>query len=365
MDKMFTRTEINGMALSNRFVRSATWEGLASEKGEITPRLVEVMVDLVRGGVGMIITSHAYVSPDGQAGPWQIGIYEDELIPGLRQMASAVHDNGGKIVLQLSHAGKFAGVQAPLVVSDTEHRGQTKCHEITHQDIGNLVVAFAQGAMRAKAAGFDGVQIHAGHGYLLSQFLSPAFNQRQDQYGGDIHNRARVLLEVYQAIRAAVGADYPVLIKLNCQDFIENGLTLQDSLEVAQMVAQAGIDAIELSGGVITGGRLSPSRRSQKPEMEEPYYLDEAREFKKAMIIPLILVGGIRSFDLSMSLVNGGIADYISMCRPFINDSNLINRWKSGVRCKSECKSDNKCFKSGMTGTGICCALNDEARKFS
>lgn len=364
MSKMFDSTEINGLVFSNRFVRSATWEGLASKDGKITPALIEAMVDLAKGGVGLIISSHAYVRPEGQGGPWQIGIYEDGFIPGLRKMTAAVHNYGGKIVMQLSHAGKFASEkltgQVPLVVSDHEEPGKAQCREITDQDVRVLLTAFAEGARRAKEAGFDGVQIHSAHGYLLSQFLSPAFNRRHDQYGGDIQKRSRVLLAVYQAIREAVGEAYPVLIKLNCQDFIENGLNLEDSLWVGRRLAEAGIDAIELSGGVLTGGKLSPSRPGETSEGNQPYYLNEAREFRNAISVPLILVGGIRSFSVSESLVENGVADYISMCRPFIMEPNLINRWKSGDSCKSECKSDNRCMRMGMTGKGICCEMKNE-----
>ncbi len=361
MSKMFERTEINGMSLANRFVRSATWEGMAANDGSVTPKLIATMVDLAKGGVGLIITSHAYVRPDGQAAPWQIGIYKDELIPGLKEMTAAVHDNGGKIVMQISHAGKFASEKltgrAPLVVSGDEESGATPYHEITEQDIREIVAAFADGARRAKAAGFDGVQLHSAHGYLLSQFLSPAFNRRQDQYGGDIRNRSRIHLEVYRAAREAVGVDYPVLIKLNCRDFVVNGLSLDDSLQVGRMLADAGLDAIELSGGLPTGGRLSPSRPGINSEDDEAYFREEARSFKKAIGIPLILVGGMRSFQVAERLVTEGVADYISMSRPLIREPGLINRWQSGDRSKSECKSDTRCMKAGATGNGISCEM--------
>jgi 2,4-dienoyl-CoA reductase-like NADH-dependent reductase (Old Yellow Enzyme family) len=366
MSLVFENTKINGMELANRFVRSATWEGMATSDGKVTPELIRTMADLAQGGVGLIISGQAYVQARGQAAPWQMGIQEDRFIPGLCEMTDAVHNHGGKIVVQLAHAGmvtnqKLTG-QVPLVVSKMEEPGQPPCREITAQDVLELTAAFAEGAARAKQAGFDGVQIHAAHGYLLSQFLSPAFNRRQDQYGGDVPNRSRVLMEVYQAIRTVVGAEYPVLIKLNCQDFIENGLNLEDSLQIGRMLSEAGIDAIELSGGVMTGGKWSsPSRPAQTSVPEEPYYLNEARAFKNAIDVPLILVGGIRSLDLSQSLVKAGITDYIAMSRPLIMEPDLINRWKSGDSRKTGCKSDNKCFKDGLNGKGICCALKNEA----
>lgn len=361
MSKMFEQTAINSMVLSNRFVRSATWEGMAANDGAVTPGLVDTMVDLAKGGVGLIITSHAYVRPEGQAGPWQLGIYKDELIPGLRGMTKAVHDCGGKIVLQLAHAGRFAPGkltgQTPLVVSEEPGKAY---HEITDQDIRELVAAFADGAGRAKAAGFDGVQIHSAHGYLLSQFLSPVFNRRRDAYGGDIQNRSRIHMQVYKAIREAVGDDYPVLIKLNCSDFIDNGLTLEDSLQVGRLLAGIGLDAIELSGGLLTNSKLSPSRFGIKTEEDEAYFKEEARHFKSAVGIPLILVGGMRSFSVAERLVEEGVADNISMSRPLIREPNLINRWQSGDRSRAKCISDNSCFKAAMSGNGVCCEVKNK-----
>lgn len=360
MSKMFEQTAINGMVLSNRFVRSATWEGMADNDGAVTPMLMNTMVELAKGGVGLIITSHAYVRPEGQAGPWQLGIYKDELIPGLQEMTKAVHDCGGKIVMQLAHAGRFSPGkltgQAPLVVS--EEPGKTY-HEITDQDIRELITAFADGAGRAKAAGFDGVQIHSAHGYLLSQFLSPVFNRRQDAYGGDIQNRSRIHMEVCKAIRETVGEDYPVLIKLNCSDFVDNGLTLEESLQVGRMLAGIGLDAIELSGGLLTNSKLSPSRFGIKTEEDEAYFREEARHFKDAIDIPLILVGGMRSFSVAERLVEDGVTDYISMSRPLIREPNLINRWESEDRSKAECISDNSCFKAAMSGNGVCCGVKN------
>ncbi|HWP98318.1 MAG TPA: NADH:flavin oxidoreductase [Syntrophomonadaceae bacterium] len=364
MSKLFETTEINGMALSNRFVRSATWEGLAAQDGEVTPQLIEMMVNLAQGGVGLIITSHAYVRPEGQAGRWQIAVYHDRFIPGLCHMTAAVHKYESKIILQLAHAGVFTSEkitgQLPLAVSEPEEPGNLQYRTITDQDVQVLVKAYADGARRAKEAGFDGVQIHAAHGYLLSQFLSPALNRRTDQYGGDIHNRSRVLMQVYQAIRTVVGDDYPIFIKLNCQDFIKNGLTLEDSIWVGQMLSKEGLDAIEISGGLLTSKMLSPSRPKKPSEEEAPYYLNEARAFKNAVNVPVILVGGIRSFHQSEDLVTTGVADYISMSRPFIKEPDLINRWKYGDTANAECKSDNRCFRMGMSGNGISCDMKKE-----
>jgi 2,4-dienoyl-CoA reductase-like NADH-dependent reductase (Old Yellow Enzyme family) len=359
MSRLFTSSAINGMVLMNRFVRSATWEGMATEEGAVTPRLIDTMVALAKGGVGLIISSQAYVSPEGQAVPWQIGIYKDELMEGLEKMTAAVHAEGRKIVAQLAHAGHLAAASVskmtPLVVSDFEELMRSPRKEISLSDIQDIKNAFSNAAIRAKETGFDGIQLHAAHGYLLTQFLSPAFNRRKDEYGGDINSRARMLLEVFRAVRKEVGKDYPVLMKLNSRDFIEDGLTLEDSVHAARLLADAGIDAIELSGGILTSRELPPSRRGINSSEQEAYFREEARTFKKQISVPLILVGGIRSLDTAERLAEEGIADYISMSRPLIREPNLIKRWQAGDRRNAACLSDNRCFKPGMEGKGICC----------
>jgi 2,4-dienoyl-CoA reductase-like NADH-dependent reductase (Old Yellow Enzyme family) len=352
------------MTLSNRFVRSATWEGMPAEDGAVTSKLIDLMAALAEGGVGLIITSHAYVSPEGQASPRQLGVYKNELIPGLESMTKAVHEKGGKIVMQLAHAGYFSFAKAtgrtPMAPSNVEGFAKGPRQEMAVGDIHKVVDAFGAAAKRAQRAGFDGVQIHSAHGYLLSQFLSPAFNQRKDQYGGKIGNRARALIEVLSSVRSAVGADYPVLVKLNSQDFIENGLSPEDALQVGAMLVKNGIDAIELSGGVLTGGKLSPSRLGIKTEDEEAYFQQEALAFKKHLDVPLILVGGNRSFQIAERLIDEGVADYISMSRPFIREPDLINRWKSGDLSRAACLSDNMCFGPAMKGDGIYCVTEEK-----
>ena len=362
MQALFSETKINGMILSNRFVRSATWSAMATEDGSCTSHLVNLMIKLTDGGVGLIITGHAYVRKDGQAGVNQIGVYCDDHAAGLRDMVKKVHNHGGKIVLQISHAGLFANskLTGTTAVSPSVPEGLVRANrkEMSYTDIEELINAFEAAAMRAKAAGFDGVQIHAAHGYLLSQFLSPVLNHRTDAYGGDIKNRARFLLEVFQAIRGAVGRDYPIFVKLNCQDFVDGGLLLEDSLQVGCMLADQGIDAIEISGGLPASGGLGPIRKGITSEGREAYFKDEARKFKKKVSVPVILVGGIRSFQVAKGLVEDGVADYLSMSRPFIREPDLINRWKSGDLRKSTCISENSCLKAARSGSAIYCVTD-------
>jgi 2,4-dienoyl-CoA reductase-like NADH-dependent reductase (Old Yellow Enzyme family) len=231
---------------------------------------------------------------------------------------------------------------------------------LTAEGLQAIVTAFAEAARRAKQAGFDGVQIHAAHGYLLSQFLSPIYNQRTDAYGGEIQNRSKPLMLVLKAIRESVGPDFPILIKLNCGDFFENGLVLDDALEVGKMLAKGGIDALELSGGLLTGGKMSPSRMGIHSPEKEAYFQQEARTFKAEVQVPLILVGGNRSYETAQQIVDNGIADYISLCRPLIREPGLINRWRSGNLAKSACLSDNKCFGPIMAGKGLFCVMDQK-----
>ena len=366
MRKLFETTEINGMSLANRFVRSATWEGMAADDGAVTPQLIHLMTELARGGVGLIITSHSYVREDGQAGPWQLGIYKDDLVDGLKTLCDAIHDEDGRVVLQLAHAGFFASPkltgQTPVAPSAVEGFANSPRKALSVDDIHAIVSAFAQAAGRAQAAGFDGVQIHAAHGYLLSQSLSPVFNHRSDNYGGDIQNRARFLIEVLQAIRVRVGKDFPVLVKLNAQDYFENGLSLEDSLEAGKMLAAEGINAIELSGGLLIGGKMSPSRAGIKSEEKEAYFQNDARPFKENIDVPLILVGGNRSLAVAERLIQDSVADYISMSRPLIREPGLINRWKSGDHAPAQCLSDNMCFGPAMEGKGIYCVTAEKGK---
>jgi len=193
--------------------------------------------------------------------------------------------------------------------------------------------------------------------------LSPIYNRRQDPYGGSIANRTRIHVEICQAIRDAVGKDYPILVKLNCQDFAENGLSLEDSVQAAGLLAQAGVDAIELSGGLLSSKKLSPCRLGINSLDKEAYFRTEAQAFKQQLDIPLILVGGIRSPETAEQLLEQGAADYISMSRPFIREPDLIRRWQAGERAKAQCVSDNLCFGPGMKGKGISCVTEERAKK--
>lgn len=335
---LFGTSKINTLTLANSFIRSATWEGLAGDKGESTPRLIELMAELARGGVGLIITGHAYVHANGRHSPWQLGIDRDELIPGLQNMTQAVHDEGGKIAMQLGYGGAYLS--------------KSRLRSLSVADIHEAVMAYGKAAVRAKDAAFDGVQIFAAHGFFLSQFLCPRYNDRTDLYGGTIRNRARVLLEVLTVIRKSVGPDYPVLVKMNCRDFVENGMTLEEALQVGMMLEERGIDAIELSGGLLNNPNIM---RDNTNTEDEAYFQGEAAAFKEIISVPLILVGGIRSHSVASKLIEQGVTDYISMSRPFICEPGLLRRWQLGDVTKSACLSCNNCAEQGQKGLGISC----------
>jgi len=366
---LFESSVINGMSLANRVVRSATWEGMATADGACTGPLVDLMAKLAEGGVGLIITGHGYVSREGQASPWQLRIDDDSAVQGLREMTEAVHRCGGKIAMQIAHGGAQAGAASlagldrigPSVVVEG---GKAICREMSKSDISSIVRAFGNAAARAKRSGFDAVQIHAAHGYFLGQYLSPLVNQRTDEYGGALANRARIVLEVLRSVRDAVGPNYPVLIKLNAEDFVEGGFSVEEMLEVSMLLEKAGIDAIELSGG--TGSEASkykPIRFGAVSKENEVYYRDTARRFKQKIHVPLILVGGIRSLDVAESVVSEGMADYVAMSRPLICEPDLVNRWKNGDTTKSACVSDNRCLNAARDGEGLRCLVAEKAAK--
>jgi len=362
MVTLFEPTQIKSLTLANRFVRSATWEGLARKDGSATPRLIDIASRLAQGGVGLIITGHAYVSREGQAGGGQLGIHSDDLIPGLVEMTTYVHELGGKIAVQLAHAGIHASYTLsglePIGPSVLQTGPEPVGREMTRHDIEAVIHAFAAAAKRSQAAGFDAVQIHGAHGYLVSQFLSPYFNKRKDEYGGSIENRARLAIEVVKAVRNAVGPDFPVLIKLNSEDFLPEGLAVEEMVQTSIMLGENGMDGIEMSGGTIMSKKRSPFRKGKIP-IDEPevYYEDAARQYKKKVHVPLMLVGGIRTFEMAERLVTEGLTDYISLSRPLIREPDLVNRWKSGDRRPAACISDNGCFRPAMEGRGVYCVV--------
>lgn len=368
MPELFEKCFIGGMELRNRFVRSATWEGMAEDDGRTNAKLNGLLEDLAKNDVGLIISGHAFVREEGRAGPRQLSVCSDALIPSLATMTKAVHDAGGRIALQLAHAGcQAAGLKGEIEVlgpSPLQTDKGVAGRAMTTDEIQAVIESFGEAAARAQQAGFDAVQIHAAHGYLLSQFLSPYYNKRNDSYGGELRNRSRIVLQVFHSVRQAVGPGFPVLIKLNCEDFLEGGFTVDEMLQVSELLKHAGIDAIEMSGGSIHSGSRSPVRRTRaESEDQEPYYREAAARFKSLLGIPLILVGGVRSYGTAEGLLKTGAADFIALSRPLIREPHLIRRWKEGDRNKAACVSDNLCFGPAMKGDGIYCVTEEKLRR--
>lgn len=362
MSEIFEPTTINGMTLANRLARSATWEGLCEDDGRPTEEVIELYRALARGGVGLIISGFAFVRPDGKQLAGKMGIHTDNFAPDMKALTAAVHEEGGRVCLQMVHAGgqattKAAGRQplAPSAVKVPQFPEEPAA--MTPQDIEEIVAAFGAGARRGKEYGFDAVQLHGAHGYLINQFLSPLTNTRTDGYGGSIENRCRFLLEVYHSVRAAVGKNYPVCIKLNGSDFLEGGLSESDALHAAQALDRGGIDMIEVSGGTPASGKRTPARAKIIERGQEAYHLPLAQSIKGVVSCPVMVVGGLRSYDLAEEIIQQGKADYISMARPFIREPGLPKRWRSGDTARAKCMSCNGCFISALKGKGLCCVM--------
>jgi 2,4-dienoyl-CoA reductase-like NADH-dependent reductase (Old Yellow Enzyme family) len=352
---------MNGMSLANRFVRSATWENLAEDDGTVTSKLIALMVRLAKGNVGLIIPGMSYIHDHGKSYRGQIGISDDKHIAGLKVLTDAVHEAGGKVALQIAHGGahtnpKLTSVEClgPSALATDEG---PVCQEMDLDSIEDVIEAFRNAAVRAKEAGFDAVQLHAAHGYLLSQFLSPFYNRRSDEYGGSVENRIKLVLDVYEQVRTAVGETFPVLVKLNATDFLEDGLKPGEAITVAKALCEKGIDAIELSGGTVWGFRIlgDANKGSFRRVREEAYYRDTADELKKEIEATVIVTGGVRSYEVAKDIIEKGIADYIGLCRPFIREPDLVRRWETGDTEKSGCVSDNACFRPIYNGEGPLC----------
>jgi 2,4-dienoyl-CoA reductase-like NADH-dependent reductase (Old Yellow Enzyme family) len=345
---LFTPVKIGALLIPNRFVRSATHEFMAEEDGTPTERQAEVFRRLAEGEVGLIVAGHAYVNPNGKASPRQTGIYDDRLIEPLSRLATSVRGTPSKIFAQIAHAGRQTKERlcgcvpiAPSAVFDPSVKIQPR--EMTHQDIAGTIQDFIQAGRRAKAAGFDGVQIHAAHGYLLSSFLSPHTNRRLDAWGGTVENRIRIVVEILRGVKTICGQDYPVIAKLNTTDFLPAGLQLEDSIAISRILESEGLDAVEPSGGMAESGRGSVWQ-GLRSESEEGYFVDSAARLKAALKIPVFGLGGNRTFAVMERFVREGRVDLVSLSRPLIRDPDLVRKFRTGAAAKSECVSCNKCF---------------------
>jgi len=368
MATVFEETAINGMVMSNRIIRSATWEGMCEQDGRPTEKLINCYRELAQGGIGLIITGYTFVLPEGKGLPGKMGIHTDAFAADYENLTSSVHHAGGAIAIQLVHAGgqtnsTSAGRQplAPSAVQVDQFSEMPA--ELTKDEISDTISAFAEGARRAKAWGFDGLQLHGAHGFLINQFLSPLTNRRTDEYGGSIENRSRFLLEVYRKVRDTVGARYPVFIKLNAADNLDGGLEIDDAVFAAKKLTELGIDAIEVSAGTPASGEIGPAREKiLKPE-KEAYNLPLAQRIKEEVNCPVMVVGGFRSYEVAERTIKDDGMDYIAMARPLIREPGLANRWLQGDRSPATCISCNSCFMPGLEEGGIYCVIEKKERE--
>ncbi|KJS20707.1 MAG: NADH peroxidase [Clostridiaceae bacterium BRH_c20a] len=351
MSKLFQPIQIGNMEVKNRFVRSATHDWLGNPDGSISPQQVELYEKLAANDVGLIITAHAYIEhPRGKASLNQNGIYDDNFISGYQKLAKTVHKYGSKLVVQISHAGSLTTLEF------TEGETPLNLNNMTNQEIEKIIEAYVQAANRAKLAGCDGVQLHLAHGYFLSRFISPDTNKRQDQWGGSRENRVRIVGEIIKRIQALVGVDFPILVKLNSTGGFEGtgAISLEDVVYTAQALEDLGVCAIEVSGGVGGEKKNSLSRTGVLSPEQEAYFAENAQEIKKAVSIPVILVGGLRSRLIIEKILDEGIANMISMSRPFVREPDLVRKLKES-QDKVTCISCNKC----RVFTGIKCFYKD------
>jgi 2,4-dienoyl-CoA reductase-like NADH-dependent reductase (Old Yellow Enzyme family) len=374
----FSPVQLGPVTLRNRIIKAATFEGM-TRKHVVSDRLIDYHRAVASGGVGMTTLAYCAVSEDGQGAPGEI-LVRDEAVPGLAQFAEAMHEAGAGASMQLGHAGPVAagtGHQglAPSRVFAPQALKFTRA--ATDDDLARITADFASAARRAVSAGFDAVELHFGHGYLVSSFLSPRLNRRTDSWGGSVENRARLARQIATSVREATGDRVAVLAKLNMADGVPGGLWLDDSIEVARMLESDGaLDAIVLTGGssfenpmylfrgeapitemaetfppkLRLGFKLVAKRFLVTYPFEEAYFLPYARQFRAALDMPLILLGGINKLDTVRAALTEGF-EFVQMGRALLREPDLIARWQKADDHESLCIHCNKCMPTIYRGT--------------
>lgn len=348
MKHLFEPCKIGGITLQNRIMRSATWERMADEEGHLTEPLKELYVNLAKSGIGLISTGYARVLKEEQPNPRMMGIYNDSFVDEYRELVDMVHKEKGKILMQLAYGGTKTDfrvgkriIYSPDTVPGPEGvRGKP----MSREDIQYLVKAYADAAFRVKEAGFDAVQIHLAHHYLLNQFLSPHYNQRTDEYGGSLENRMRIVHEIYDAVRNRVGRNYPIWVKLTCADFMEDGSSFEEVAAMCRAYEAWGIDVIEVSGNIHgKAERLAGQVMEGKEILKKGYFYEFARELAKEIKVPIILTGGVRNpKDMEEMLRESEIQGF-GLCRPLLAEPELIKRWQAGDLTPAKCVHCSKC----------------------
>jgi len=382
-NKVFSPATLGDLKLRNRLIRTAAFEGMCPN-GVPTDQLVEHHRSMAAGGVGMTTVAYASVSADGRTYGHQILMSEQVLAP-LRKLTEAVHAQGAAASIQLGHCGYFASMSAtgerPIGASRLLNLyGLTFSRAMTDADIVRVTEDFGRGARLAREAGFDAVEIHAGHGYLLSQFLSPYTNRRKDAYGGSLENRLRFPIAALRKVRETLGPGFPILVKMNMRDGFSGGLEIDEAVEIAKRFEAEGASALVLSGGFVSKTPLYmlrgdvPTREMasvqsawyrriglllfgnlfvQKYPYKELFFLEDARRIRAAVKLPLVLVGGIRSVEnLETAMAEG--FDFAAMGRALIMEPDLPKRWARGETAESKCEPCNICIAE-MDRGGVRC----------
>ena len=350
MKRIFEQINLGKLTINNRLVRSATMEFETTEDGNLTDKYIKLYEDLAKGGVGLIITGAMAINKDSQVKKDMINIYHDNFIDDFSRVTNIVHKYNGKIIPQLAHGGLIS-----ISASSNMRLGPSAIiggKEMSKEDIKKVIHDFSTAAEKCKQAGADGIQIHAAHGFLLSQFLSPVFNKRQYKYGGSILNRSRILFEIITAVKSTVGNDFAILIKLNYSDLIKNGLSLEDSKWICKSLDKSGISAIEISSGIISDNTYLPAQTI--PDKQSENYNDKAAsEISKLISTPIICVGGYRDFFIMENSLNKSNIQAFSLCRPLICEPDLPHKWRNNNSYKPKCISCNSCFKSSSLNCSI------------
>ena len=323
MKELLQPIEIGGLKLNNRLVMPPLATYLATPEGQVTEPLLDYYDQRARGGeIGLIFTEHSFISRQGQAKAKQLSIASDDDVAGLKRLTDVIHQAGAKAFAQLNHAGSAAvtadsGLPAvsaspvPLPVTPALGDGNLP-EEASAEQIGRITGEFAAAAKRAKLAGYDGVEIHCAHGYLLNQFYSPLTNRRTDAYGGGLENRMRFLLEAVAAVRKAVGDFYPISVRLGGCDYMEGGSTIDDAVRASALLERAGVDLLSLSGGMC--------RFTRPGHTEAGYFGDMSGAVRRNVSIPVLIAGGVKTAEEAEQLLDAGLADLIGVGRALMKD---------------------------------------------
>ena len=365
LPNLFSPIKINQLEINNRIVLPPMATNFADADGYVTDAVIAYYVERARGGVGYITVEHTAIRIDGRAFPTMLMINTDDHVKGFRTLVDAVHDENGKIFIQINHAGRQTASQTtglPIVSASAVRcplREETP-KALTIMEIQELIAAFANAARRVQAAGADGVEIHMAHGYLLNQFLSPIVNKREDEFGGSFENRMKVPLEALRAVRKTVGQDFPISCRISGDEYLDGGLGLADTQKVAQALEKNGADVIHVSACMSS----SPFPMIPHYYMEEGTFVHLAAGIKSVVDIPVITVGRIRNPKMAEEIIASGKADLVSMGRALIADPHLPDKARAGKFDEIvPCISCNRCSSSLVKVGSLRCTVNPEVSR--